>query len=36
VAIQENAHSWEDVKTLSDLGEQFCRELEQFFVNTIS
>ncbi len=33
VAIQEDAHSWEDVKTLDDLGEQFCRELEQFFVN---
>jgi inorganic pyrophosphatase len=33
VAIQEDAHSWEDVKTLDDLGEQFCRELGQFFVN---
>lgn len=33
VAIQEGAHSWEDVKTIDDLGDQFCRELEQFFVN---
>ena len=33
VAIQEDAHSWADVKTLDDLGEQFCSELEQFFVN---
>jgi inorganic pyrophosphatase len=33
VAIQEDAHSWEDVRTLDDLGEQFCRELEGFFVN---
>jgi inorganic pyrophosphatase len=24
---------WEDVKTLDDLGEQFCHELEQFFAN---
>jgi inorganic pyrophosphatase len=33
VAIQEDAHSWEDVETLNDLGDQFCRELEEFFVN---
>ena len=33
VAIQEDAHSWEDVKTIDDLGKQFCRELEEFFVN---
>jgi inorganic pyrophosphatase len=33
VAVQADAHSWEDVKTLDDLGEQFCRELEAFFVN---
>ena len=33
VAIQEDAHSWEDVKKLDDLGDQFCRELEEFFVN---
>src|SRR5947207_13326621 len=33
VAIQEQAHSWADVKTIDDLGEQFCCELEQFFVH---
>lgn len=33
VAVQEDAHSWEDVKTLDDLGKQFCLELEEFFVN---
>jgi inorganic pyrophosphatase len=33
VAIQEDAHSWADIKTLDDLGEEFCRELEDFFVN---
>jgi inorganic pyrophosphatase len=33
VAIQEQAHSWADIKTIDDLGKQFCRELEEFFVN---
>jgi len=33
VAIQEGAHSFEDIKTIDDLGEQFCKELEEFFVN---
>jgi len=33
VAIEKDAHSWADVKTIDDLGKQFCRELEQFFVN---
>jgi len=33
VAIEEDAHSWEDIKTITDLGKQFCRELEEFFVN---
>jgi inorganic pyrophosphatase len=33
VAIQEDAHSWADIKTLDDLGDLFCSELEQFFVN---
>src|SRR3977135_971860 len=33
VAIEEDAHSWEDIKTIDDLGKQFCRELEEFFVN---
>src|SRR5437762_11115919 len=25
--------SWADIKTIDDLGEQFCCELEKFFVN---
>lgn len=33
VAVQKDAHSWEDVKTIDDLGDPFCRELEEFFVN---
>ena len=33
IAIQEDAHSWADVKTIDDLGKEFCRELEDFFVN---
>jgi inorganic pyrophosphatase len=33
VAVEKDAHSWEDVKTIDDLGKQFARELEEFFVN---
>jgi len=33
IAIEQDAHSWEDVKTVDDLGKQFARELEEFFVN---
>src|ERR1044071_7518028 len=33
VAIQEDAHSWADIKTMDDLGKEFCSELEEFFVN---
>ena len=33
LAIQEDAHAWADIKTIDDLGEQFCCELEEFFVN---
>ncbi len=33
VAVQKDAHSWADIKTIDDLGEQFCEELEEFFVN---
>lgn len=33
IAIEKDAHSWEDVKTVSDLGKQFAKELEKFFVN---
>ena len=33
LAVQKEAHSWADIKTIDDLGNQFRRELEQFFVN---
>jgi inorganic pyrophosphatase len=33
VAIEQDAHSWADVKVMDDLGKEFCRELEEFFVN---
>jgi inorganic pyrophosphatase len=33
VAVEQDAHSWEDIKTVDDLGKQFVRELEEFFVN---
>jgi inorganic pyrophosphatase len=33
VAIEQDAHSWEDIKTIDELGKQFVRELETFFVN---
>jgi inorganic pyrophosphatase len=33
VAIEQDAHSWADIQTVSDLGKKFCRELEEFFVN---
>jgi len=33
VAVEKDAHSWEDIRTMDDLGKQFCRELEEFFVN---
>jgi inorganic pyrophosphatase len=33
VAIHEDAHSWADIKSLDELGKQFCRELEEFFVD---
>lgn len=33
IAVERDAHSWADIKAIDDLGEQFCRELEQFFVN---
>src|SRR5258705_7501341 len=31
VAVQEEAHRWAHIKTIDDLGEQFCDELEEFF-----
>ena len=32
IAIEEQAHSFADIEKLADLGKQFCRELEEFFV----
>ena len=29
-------HDWVEIKTIADLGKEFCRELEQFFVNYLS
>jgi inorganic pyrophosphatase len=33
IAVEQDAHSWADIKTIEDLGKQFSRELEEFFVN---
>jgi len=33
IAVEKDAHSWADIKTIGDLGRQFVRELEEFFVN---
>ena len=33
LAIEQDAHSWADVKTVDDLDKKFCEELEEFFVN---
>jgi len=33
VAIERDAHSWSDIQTIDDLGKEFTRELEEFFVN---
>ncbi len=33
VAVEQDAHSWEDIKTIDDLGKPFTKELEEFFVN---
>ena len=33
VAVEQDAHSWADIKNIGDLGKEFCRELEEFFVN---
>lgn len=33
IAIERDAHSWADIKSITDLGQEFCRELEEFFVN---
>jgi len=33
IAVEKDAHSWADIKTIGDLGKQFVRELEEFFVD---
>jgi len=33
IAVEKDAHSWADISTIDDLGKEFCRELEEFFVN---
>ena len=33
VAIEQQNHSWADIKHIRDLGDEFCRELEEFFIN---
>jgi len=33
VAVEKDNHSWADIKVIDDLGKQFLRELEDFFVN---
>ena len=33
VAVEQNNHSWAEVRHLDDLGKQFREELEEFFVN---
>jgi inorganic pyrophosphatase len=33
VSIEKDAHSWANVTTIDDLGKEFCKELEEFFVN---
>lgn len=33
VAIEKDAHSWADIKTVDDLGKKFVAELEEFFVD---
>ncbi len=33
IAVEKDAHSWADIKTIGDLGKQFVQELEEFFVD---
>ena len=33
IAIEKDAHSWAKVKKPEDLGQKFCKEIEEFFVN---
>jgi inorganic pyrophosphatase len=32
VAVEQDAHSWADIRNIDDLGKQFLRELKEFFV----
>ncbi len=33
IAVQIGTHSWDDIRHIDDLGNKFCKELEEFFVN---
>ena len=33
VAVEQNTHSWADIRTIDDLGKHFLKELEEFFVD---
>jgi inorganic pyrophosphatase len=33
ISVEKDAHSWADIETVDDLGKQFVRELEEFFVD---
>ena len=33
LAVEQEAHSWSDIRTVDDLDKKFCQELEEFFVN---
>jgi inorganic pyrophosphatase len=33
IAVEQDAHSWADINKINDLGKEFIRELEEFFVN---
>ena len=33
IAIENGNHSWADIRQIQDLGDHFCRELEEFFVD---
>jgi inorganic pyrophosphatase len=33
IAIEQANHSFADIKALDDLGNKFCDELQEFFVN---
>jgi inorganic pyrophosphatase len=33
IAVQQHAHTWAKVSSMQDLGKEFSRELEDFFVN---